>query len=254
MTIISFGQTAFFENYNFNNGGYYIIGTYSESDRNSLKDSLGEFYTNDISILNQFKKDWVFDIPGKQYACGYHYDISVCKNGEIIESFAINLNCSEIVSRKGYFYFDSNKLRKFYGKLKTAYSKTIKFISLTEAREYRAKILLDSTLIMTPSPNWSEFEGEFDFTYKCKEGTTTCLEKEDSLKSVILQEISKTYPEEKFELSDRGGSLTEIDQIISCNKSLSDKFNLFYRDVEGYFGKWRPYSLSLETYWTIKQK
>lgn len=141
----------------------------------------------------------------------------------------------------------------FKGKLKKPYRKSMNFASLTEARDYIKNVRTDSSLIMTPSPKWTLFEGEFDFTYKCPEGKKTCFEKEDSLKNAIKTEIMKTYPFEDWEISDRGGSWTTIDLIISCNKALSDKFNLFYRDTS-YFGKWRPYKLDLTTFWTTKQK
>ena len=36
---------------------------------------------------------------------------------------------------------------------------------------------------------------------------------------------------------------------IICNKSLSDKFDLFERDNNEYFGKWSSFSLDLQTYW-----
>jgi hypothetical protein len=242
------GQTQILKDYDFNEGGYYILGTYSESDRSGLRDSIGEFYTNDTSILNQIKSDWVFSIPGKKYACGYHYNVFVCKNGVVLESFRINLNCDEIVTDEGYFYFHSDKLRKYYGIFKKPYRKSEDFENINSAREYRDSILKNENLIMTPTPRWTKFEGEFDFTYKCDENKKTCFEKEDSLKVVIENKIRKTYPDEEFELSDRGGSWTTIDQIVYCNKSLSDKFDLFYRD-DGYFGEWRPFRLSLTTYW-----
>lgn len=248
LSISSFGQTQPFKTYEFNNGGYYIIGIFSVSDANSLRDSIGEFYTNDTTLLNQFKKNWTFEVPGNMFACGYHYEVYLCKGGQILESFKINLNCQEIVTENEHFHFDPNLLREFYGKLKQPYRKSVQFESLTEARKYREEILKDSSLIMTPSPNWVRFEGEFDFTYKCPEDQKLCFEKEDSLKIAIKDEILRTYPNEDFNLSDRCGSWTEICQTVSCNKSLSDKFNLYYRDNE-YFGNWKPYTLNLTTYW-----
>ena len=61
-------QTSFLEDYNFEDGGYYLLGTRSVSDRNRLADSLKEWYTDDISVMNEFKKEWVFTVPGKRYA------------------------------------------------------------------------------------------------------------------------------------------------------------------------------------------
>jgi len=255
LTLTSFGQTQLLKDYDFNKGGYYILGTLSESDPNGLADSLGEFYTDDIAVLNQFKKEWVFKKPSPKYACGYHYEVVICKNGLELESFLINLNCNEINSDKGYFYFDIKKLRIFYGKLKKPYRKSVDFASLTEARNYRTKILTDSSLIVTPTPDWTKYEGTFQFDYECPKGSKDCSydNKQKKLKEIEL-EIKKVYPDEKFELNERGGSLTSIIVEVKCNQSLSDKFNLFKRDTSSYFGKWTPYRLTLTTYWTIKQK
>lgn len=244
---VSYEQVQVLKEHKFNEGGYYILGTFSQSDRNSLRDSLGEFYTADTTILNQLKSDWIFSIPGHKYACGYHYDVFICKNGIEIESFSINLNCNEIVTNDGYFYFDSDKLRKYFGRFDRPQKENKKFDDIIKARIYRDSILNVKKLIMTTAPSWTRFEGEFDFTYKCN--NNTCLEKEDSLKIVIKNEIIRKYPNEAFELNDRGGSLKEIDLTISCNKSLSDKFDLFVRNKESYFGKWRPFDLSLKSYW-----
>jgi hypothetical protein len=252
LTVSTFGQTQLFKDYDFNKGGYSLLGTFSESDKNSLRDSIGEFFINDTIILNKFKRDWTFEVPGNMYACGYHYKVYLCRQGKIIESLYINLNCQEIATDRGYFHFDPKLLREFYGKLKKPYRRSLKFDSISQAREYREQILKDSNLIMTPSPDWVRFEGEFDFTYKCPEKEKLCFEKEDSLKIAIKEEILRTYPGEDFELSDRGGSWINLYQIVSCNKSLSDKFNLYYRD-RGYFGQWRPYKLDIVTYW-IKYK
>lgn len=121
LTASTFGQTQILKDFDFNNGGYYLLGTFSESNKNSIRDSIGEFYTDDITFLNKFKKDWTFNKIGNKYTCGYHYNVFVCRQGQILESFSIKLNCEEIVTVKGYFYFDHNLLRQFYGKLKKPY-------------------------------------------------------------------------------------------------------------------------------------
>jgi hypothetical protein len=255
LTVSTFGQTQILKDYDFNKGGYYILGVFSESDKNSLRDSIGEFYTDSIPILNQFKKEWTFKKPSPKYACGYHYSVYICKDGLTLEEISINLNCNEIVSNNGYFYFDTKKLRMFYGKLKKPYRKSLDFTSLTEARDYRKKILTDSSLIMTPTPQWTKYEGTFQFDYECSKGSKDCEydNKQKKLKE-IEQEIIKAYPNENFELDEGGGSLTSIIVEVKCDKSLSDKFTLYKRDTNSYFGKWAPYRLSLTTYRTTKPK
>ena len=253
LVVTTFGQTQLLKAYDFDKGGYYLLGTFSESDENSLQDSLGEFYTDDISILNQFKKEWTFTEPGKKYACGYHYNIYICKDGLALESFSINLNCNEIVSDKGYFYFDSQKLRMFYGKLKKPIRKRKSFAEFKEARTYRDSILHNEKLIMSPTPNWAKYEGTFQFEYECEDGSKDCnYEYRERTLKKIEQEISKEYPNEKFEIYEMGDSLMTITVEVKCNKTLADKFALFKRDKESYFGKFKPYRLGLTTYWKTK--
>jgi hypothetical protein len=253
LSILSFGQTQLLKDFDFEKGGYYLLGTFSESDRNSLQDSLGEFYTDNISILNQFKEEWTFTEPGKKYACGYHYSVYLCRNGIALKQISINLNCNEIVTDEGYFYFDSQKLRMFYGKLITPIEQRKSFIEISKARNYRTEILKDSNLIMTPVPNWTTHEGTFQFEYICKEGSKDC-NYENSEKTLlnIQKIIHDQYPNEKFDLDDRGGSSMTMIVEVSCNKTLSDKFELFKRDTESYFGKFTPYHLGIRTYWKKK--
>ncbi|MFD1605823.1 hypothetical protein ACFSC2_24005 [Flavobacterium artemisiae] len=249
LSICSFAQTQTMKNYDFNKGGYYILGLYSENNKNALRDSIGEFYTDDIKVLNQFKKVWTFNKPSKKYSCGYHYDIFICKKGQILESYAINLECKVIVTDKGYFYFDTNKLREFYGKLKKPIRQNKIFETVTEGRLYREKMIADEKLIMTPNPNWLEFEGSFRFTYNCKKGTKDCLDEDNKIYNSIVSRVKKQFPHEKFKMKNVGGSWTEIEIEITCNKTLSDQFN--FKDLERneYFGKWEPFKVKLDSYW-----
>ena len=188
-TSTSIGQIQLLKNYHFEKGGYSIIGTRAESDPNGLADSLGEFYTNDINVLNSFKKEWIFKKPSPQYSCGYHFIVSVCKDGFPIESFDINLNCNVIATDKGYFYFDSRKLRIFKGKLEKPVVKREKFSSVQEARAARNKMLSQRNLIMTYEPSWTKYEGEFNFTYTCRKGTGDCLDQGKKIIKQLTQEI-----------------------------------------------------------------
>lgn len=232
LTTYGFGQTELLRKYNFDEGGYYILGVRSESDHNGLSDSLGEFYTADIRILNAIKKEWVFKKPSPKYACGYHYEVIVCKNGIGLESFSINLNCNEIVSANGYFYFDSRQLRMFKDDLKRAYRIQENFSSLNEARDYRSKVVTQPTLIFVPTPEWTNYEGTFEFTFFCQGKSKDCRNNERKLLETIKAEISQAYPDEPFELDLRGGSTTELFIAVKSNKSLADKFTLYKRDLK----------------------
>ncbi len=247
---IAFGQVEFFKDYDFESGEYYLLGTRSESDRNDLADSLGEWYTDDISVLKEFKTEWTFKEPGKKYACGYHYVVYLCKNGLALESFAINLNCNEIVGDKGYFYFETSKLSKFINKLKKPYRLIKKFESIDSARIYRMNVLKNSSLILTPTPTWTRFEGMFDFNYECEEENKDCLNNEEKVLKHLSAEITSKYPQEDFELEGRGGSSTEVFVEVKCNRSLEKKFDLYERHSE--YDKWEPFRLNLTTYWIKK--
>ena len=247
---IAFGQIEFFKDYDFESGEYYLLGTRSESDRNDLADSLGEWYTDDISVLKEFKTEWTFTEPGKKYACGYHYVVYLCKDGLALESFAINLNCNEIVGDKGYFYFETTKLSKFKNNLKKSYRERKTFNNIDSARKYRVDILKDSNLIFTPTPNWTRFEGTFDFDFKCEEANKDCLNNEEKVLKQLSAEIKSKYPQEEFELEERGGSSTEVFVEVKCNKTLEEKFDLYERHPE--YDKWDPFRLYLTTYWIKK--
>ena len=242
-TGISFAQkTQLLKDYDFDKGGYYLLGTFSESDRNGLRDTLGEFYTDDISVLNRFKKEWTFKKPSPFYACGYHYTISICKDGLEVERFAINLNCNMIATDKGYFYFDSQKLRMFVGKLKKAFERNDKFSSLTVARDMRTNILKREGLIMVETPDWAKYEGEFDFI--CTFPKDSERDRIDEEK-ILEEEIKAAYPGETFALSVYMSSTSELWVNVKCNKTLADKFKL-YPFFKG--EQWKAYDLPKEAY------
>jgi hypothetical protein len=247
-----FGQTQLLKNYDFDKGGYYLLGLRSESDRNGLVDSLGDFYSGDIKILNSIKKEWTFKKPSPQYACGYHYNILICKDGLEIEHFSINLNCNEIATDKGYFFFETRQLRMFKENFKKPFKKSEKFSSLTETRNYRTKILSKPSLIYTPTPNWTKYEGTFRFTYICPKGSADCFDNEKKLLLQLKTKISKAYPGEQFEIEGQGGSSDVLFVEVKSNKSLAYKFKLYKRDLN--YDKWKPYNFNFSTYWTIKSK
>lgn len=244
---LSFAQVEFFTEYDFEDGGYYLLGTRSESDRNELADSLGNWYTDDITLLKEFKAEWVFAEPGMMYACGYHYIVYLCKGGLSLESFAINLNCNEIVGDEGYFFFETSKLSKFKDKLKKPHRERKTFDNIDSARSYRSSILGDAGLIHTPTPNWTTHEGTFTFDYHCHEPDWDCYNLEETLLGELRAEIYSNYPEEVFKLDGRGGSSTELFVEVTCNKTLEEKFDLYKRHPE--YDRWKPFSLNLTTYW-----
>jgi hypothetical protein len=237
--------------FNFNQGGYTLLAIYNESDPNSLRDSLQEFYIDDISVLNEIKQDWIFTVSSPKYACGYHYEILICKEHKVLQSYAINLNCHEIVTDSGYYYFDSEKLRKYYRYKKRVYSKWMQFDSIQKARDFSHKLSGFNGIIFTPEPNWINYEGSFRFAvshpmiYDSSWSLDEMVKKTNIFLDSITSIVKSAYPGENFELRDAGGSLNEIDFEIFCNKSLEQKFTLFKRGIPH---DWEPLELNLTYY------
>ena len=233
----SHAQTKLLGKYPFDKGGYAIVGLLSESDPNDLQKELGEFYSDDIKVLNDFKKLWVFTKKSPMYACGYHYSIQVTLNGTILESFEINLNCNVIATDNGYFYFDTKKLSQFKDRLKRPAKKNHSFNSITEGKNYISTIKKDKNLLLTFEPVWTEFEGQFTFKYK--------KDDPDIVEKTLKTEIRKKYPNENFTLNQiMWGTGGEYEFEITCNKSLFDKFTLYVKKKG-----WDAYKPILTTYW-----
>lgn len=254
-----FSQYAPLENLDLETGEYYILAMFSESDPNSLRDSLGEFYIKDIQVLKELKELWKFDQEAPLYACGYHYKILICRNGKSIDNFYINLNCNTLCNNGNCYNFDNNKLRMLFGKTKTFFTEH-KSCSIKEGREYLKYIQGDSNLIYAPNPLWMKYEGYFEFTYTYPNGTEAYYPEyeekidlsllkytKDTVFATLSKQIMETYPNENFELKDYGGSITEIIMRVTSNKSLERKFNLYERVR---YNKWEYFKPSFITYWT----
>lgn len=245
LSLSTFGQYAPFKKYDFSKGGYSLLGIRDESDFNKLAAQLGEFYTDDIATLNEIKSKWVFTKKSPQFSCGYHYTVILCKNGKVLEGFNINLNCEEIATDKGDYYFDAQKLSLIKDKLKKPIVNTLTFKTVTDARAYLAKARSDKNQIVIPYAQWEKYDGEFRFDFKFK---SPDQDREQSRKKLLKQletDIRKSYPNELFALSDVGGSTKDMTVQVSCRKSLRDKFKLY--TVNEFFS-WDPYTLSLTTY------
>ncbi len=248
LTVVNgFSQVQPFQEFDFSDGEYYLLGfSWGGADKNELADSLGEWYTDEIDVLNEFKSEWVFDIPGKRYACGYHYEIHLSKNGKSIKKFLLNLNCNEIVTDEGCFYFDTDLLQMFYGKLQKPKRENKSFNNYSEAREYLNLILKDSNLIFTPTPHWNDYQGTLGFDYECSMPTgKSCYKIEDEILEKLTLEIKNKYPNEKFELSVVGLSSDKLGIEVKGYKSLHDKFNLYPLN----WRSWTNFNFNLKTYW-----
>ena len=242
------GQTSLFGKYRFEDGGYTLVGIRAQSDKNALAESLGDFYTDDVTVLNAIKKAWVFRRNSPMHACGYHYYVLVLKDGKQVGHHSINLNCRELTAEKGSWYFDPQLLAKFKGRLKKLKVSNHKFATLAEAREFWAKIHSDSNFVYADSPAWIRYEGSFGFTYKCPDPGCENFTDRDKFTEPVRALIARTYPGEEFDLRQNGGtSQNEIFYEVQSSEALVKKFDLF--PLNRFTGQWKPYPLHLTSYW-----
>lgn len=242
-----YGQTAVFSEYNFEDGGYALVALYSETSKNSLADSMGSWYIDDIATLNEFKKEWVFKVPGKMRACGYDYELVLTKNGQSLQSLHLTLDCSEIVSGRKYFYFEPQKLKMFKGKVKPLkpVDKTVE--TLEEARTYRDNILKNPNLLLVDAPLWTKFDGQFEFGYYCK-NPEVCLGNWNAFKQLFREELLEYYPGEEFELQLNGGHEHNINLQVICNRNLGEIYKLHGREITE--SPWKPFKdIKITSWW-----
>ncbi len=249
-TQIATSQTAVFGDYNFEEGGYALVALRLQAEENSLADSMDYWYVDDVAVLNELKEEWVFDTPGKMYACGYHYEIVLTKDGIPLKYFHLNINCNEIVCDRDYFYFDAEKLRKFKTKVNKPKSVEKNFETPQEARTYRNTILKNPNILMVEAPLWARFDGSFEFNYYCK-NPDVCLGNWKAFDELFREELLNYYPDEDFELELKGGSGHNIHLEVICNKNLGQLYKLHGRDVSK--NPWIPYrDIYMTSWWKAK--
>lgn len=236
-TELSFGYPrGLFDDYDFDKGGYSLViqpVKHSQWDTNFT-------FTDDINILNMFKKEYIVTKEAVVYpfACFDDYRILVCKNGSISTSYVVSRNCNSIGNYAFNFFFTPNGMIK-------RVSRFNKFNDRQEGIKYYNQVVVEEELIFVEEPDWLEYEGGFNFSYNSKEYD------DDKIKLDLTKKISKIYPDEKFEISGvqslSGSSETGIDYFVyvNCNKKLYDNFKLYRIGDNG----WTAFPLILNTYW-----
>lgn len=133
----------------------------------SAIDTAGKNYIDDKATLEQLKKTWEFYPKTfvQDTTCKTHYYIKVCKNKLILKDYSVN--CGQLVFFNSFkdesalfekklseeaFTFNDSTLLAFNGKLKKAFRREYKYISIEEARIKLAKLVLDSNLLTIEEP------------------------------------------------------------------------------------------------------
>lgn len=249
---LSVSGQRLFEKYQFEDGGYALLGIFVHHSDHPLQKKVGEFYSDDVQVLNAIKRAWVFNKPQRQYACGYHYEIIILQHGVRKESFAINLECNELVTPDGSRYFDLKKISAFASALKPVRNEKREFSTVKEARGFLGAVSKRSDFLYYWPPRWLEHEGEFRFRIQCPADlgkNCSSGEKSDAMLPRLRTSISAAYPDERFGIVASGGSSDgEAYFTVKGSKSLEEKFDLYDRWGRTIFGKWEAYHLSFSWY------
>lgn len=244
-----------FEKYNFEDGGYTLVGIFEHHSDHTLQKKVGEFYTDELTLLNAIKKAWNFPKNQKMYACGYHYSVVLLRDGLRVDDLSINLDCNQVVTEQGSRVFKPSLLTMFSARFKPLFSRTDEFASVGKAREYWTQIKEDPNFVYAYEPRWLTYEGSFGFRTQCPKGSSDCYMtgRDGEILANVRDKIGSSYPGEKFALRTNGGtSAGEVFFEIQCDKSLESKFNVYDRWDKEAFGKWQPYPLVLRSYWKRK--
>lgn len=238
------GNVQLLEKYDFSKGDFSIAGIVWHDQRHKLQKSLGNFYTDDVEVLNMLKNSWITEKPSPFYACGYHFGIFIIEDGNEKESFFINIEegCNTVVTKYGQFYFDPKKLRMFKDKFKKPITKRMHFISYQEGRSYIKTLYMNEKFLMYLKPRWLNYDGEFRFFVKCDQ---TDFESPIAQKCIdrAKRRIAEKFPGKIFDLEQSGSSNGRILITMKCQKELYKEFNLF--EIEW---KWSGYSPDLTVF------
>lgn len=233
------------EGHDFTTGAYVLFGTVWGRERHEMQEKLGNFFVEDIALLQEIQRAWVAGGPAPFYACGYHYTVYVLRDRNIVDSFSINLEtgCGSVVTGKGSYFFDPRLLVRFADRYRKPVIEEMKYENLGQARRALASLAGNPRLLLQPMPAWRDFDGEFRFMAPCPDHgfddnkVGACLDR-------VRSEISAAHPGEPFSLEETGGDGENILVEMKCRKALRLRFELY----EDYF-RWRDYEPRMTLYW-----
>lgn len=235
------GSVRLLEKYDFNSGHYTIVGVVWHDQRHRLQKSMGHFYTDDVQVLNQLKKNWITGKPSPYYACGYHFGVFILENGQEKESFLINVEkgCNTVVTDDGQFYFNPEKIEMFKDEFKKPIYKRKRFHSYQQGRRYIMSLEKNPNYLMHLKPRWLVHDGEFRFNMPCRETDFNNPEVKRCVNEAKIK-ISKSFPGRTFTLEASGSTDKLITITMKCSKDIYHQFDLYKIDMT-----WIDYSPEL---------
>ncbi len=229
----------------FADGGYSILVVPEADFRFNQADSeLVPVYFDEFDDLERINKGLVAYSPATVYpfGCFDSQQIFVCKNGKPVETLVISENCHSITASEGEFAYMGFFPFQDY-RLARRQFETLE--DVTTARKLYKERLSQPGLLLLTTPEWLEYDGEFGYYLDDDQSITMKVEQD------AMAEFSKHFPDEPFELSVEayGHSATHpwnFRVLVKCRKSLFERFGNLH-EVD--WGGWKPYKLTLESYW-----
>ncbi|RQO32067.1 hypothetical protein DBR32_00170 [Taibaiella sp. KBW10] len=243
---ISFAQVKILESYDFTKPGYTLVGVVNDKDTLSGFDP-GNFYIDDITVLNRLKDSWYF-APGAikpNCAPAINYWFYITKDGKEEARMILNSQCDILFTEKDLYAFNKSTLLDVRNSLKPAVFRTEQFATIREARASWKKYSSQKKLVYIDTPEWKRYEGQFRFVYPCTK-EANCLQRSETIKKELIQAIQKAYPKEPFKINMING-MQSGDLVITVfsTRALSDRFKLYAKgDII-----WKPFELELRSAW-----
>jgi hypothetical protein len=198
-----FCQSTFqpFKSIDINEGGYGLVGKFTTLRNEPFSSEVGSFYIDDISTLQKIQKTWKFRKPGNYFACAFHYDLILTKNGKTIQKFSINLECQEIAFGPA-FYFKPTLLTDLKDKMNYLFVKEIEVTKKEEMKRTCDSLVNSGKLIFIELPDWYLYEGSFQYEIKQKSARDLHQQImiEYKLENEIKDKIHKLFPNDPIEI------------------------------------------------------
>lgn len=199
-----------------------------EDDTTQLKtkfkyDTTKSYFVDDQRAIWNLRDKWTGIPTDQMYLCWYHYFIYLVEDGKIIDELRVNTECSQVVSNRGVFDFESFP----FDNLNTSKTITVIDINFKSIEQGRAfiKSLESQKDIFIPElakTAWIQFDGEFTIETPYKKGSR--------IKKELTKYFNERNPGHKFEISCTGVMGGTLLYTITCNKQLADSFSLYKID------------------------
>jgi hypothetical protein len=248
-------QTAILKNFDFVSGAYTMLmiakDDQFEYESEFYQDTFPVTYVDDPAVLQILQQAMVYeseDVDTVNY-CNPYLTILICRGGTAVETISFSRQCSAVFAADQRFGFRGYIDSKVYP---LADKRIELFPNLDQAHRILDSIMHSPDLIWFYEPDWTHFEGKFQFSQFNPELTPKDFVIDLERRMRVL------YPDETFELyvtEDQSDDIQFSDQPkghyvveVTCDRSLMTKFDNRF----GERSEFQPFVLVLESYWKRK--